>query len=1379
MLFFCFWSVAPGLDGGSYAIINQGCGKATPFISWKEAVVMAYPPTVYVPSDRLETLYSGSGSLPDAARGAVLTVRIEGGNSWASLLVQEGGLQGGNEGVQAQLDRLYGQVIDLIQRYGGSIISFSGESAIGWFPGDRGGLATSCALTLQRVFAAQEWRTPAGKPGALAISLAVTAGNVLRFCVGDPQIQFLEAIAGEVVEWGRLLAAEVGENEVAIGAEVLGGLGNRAEIKSWRQAGGQGKNYLVIQGITEMEPERPWPTFLEVRPDLLSPWAPAAGIAGVEVREVISCFMAFSGLDWDAEQRAGNKLDLFIRWMQVLLRHYGGEILRLTLGRQGGCLELSFSGTLHRAVSALLEVGNLPPAFNFIKDVRGGIGMGPVVAGCYGGQERRTYGISGRSVGLAQQLMDYAQPGQILLPGRFATLVGEYNLESLGDRFFKDEVRPVAVFAASGVPKWRAGPLFWAEPPSPLIGRRVEWEQLQAALLKLQQGEGCNLVIEGEAGIGKSCLIENVLESARRLGIPPLRVAGNFRVRTVVYFAWRALFQSLLGIEGLASREEQIHQLQVYAGGDRELLKRLPLLNVILPFELPENEFTGWMRGKLRAENTRDLLIHLLQRGWSGMRGRVLVLEDAHWLDSASWTLALAVIQQIQPLLVLVGVRPATEPLHPEYATLRAGAQLVTLGNLTESETVALICQCLEVRALAPELIHLILEKAGGHPFFSVELAYELRESRLLRVDESGVGRLVVEIESGSPETISDSLRSAISQHIERIPAAQLMTARAASVIGQVFAFRALRGIIPEEMEGRESSAGASDLKYIFKHNITQEVTYNLMLYTQRQELHQRVALWYESQGGDDPSVVYPLLAYHWMHAGDEVRAIEYLEKAGGQALRNYANEEAIEFFDQALDLVRRGTVRVSAERQGTWELQLGEACVNRSLYREGQLHLVRGIGLLGQPMPSGKARTILAVLGALGRQFLHRLWPDRFVGRSGVGRERLLALARAYEKLTEVCYANRESASALYSSFQLVNLAEGAGASSELARGYAMVASMLGFVPFHKAAQAYFGYATEVAQTAGDDLTRGWVAFAGSMYYSGLGNWGAALKLSREALAIFTRSGARHYWNWAMTVEVEVNYHQGEFGAGLQKASELYRETCQQRDISYQVFALTLEVWGHSCLGELESAENCADMVQALGEANPNLMTTTLVRRVLRERIRLALQTQDYPGLEEAVREMFPVVKTQALTDFTFLSTLNNLTEGCLVLWERNPQRAEWKELVGWSLQRLGVYTRVFPVGKPWGWFYRGGRHRIAGQTEQAKKCWRKAIQAADRLGMPYVKGRICYEWGRHLKFSDAERTMILTRAVEIFTYLGARFDLELTMREIDRGKQKNESHI
>src|SRR6185436_9407656 len=205
--------------------------------------------------------------------------------------------------------------------------------------------------------------------------------------------------------------------------------------------------------------------------------------------------------------------------------------------------------------------------------------------------------------------------------------------------------------------------------------------------------------------------------------------------------------------------------------------------------------------------------------------------------------------------------------------------------------------------------------------------AYALRDSGFLIIEnqECRVNSRFLNFEDLA---LPDTLQAAITNRIDSLAPSQQLTRKVASVIGRIFAFRLLEAIHP--IEADKSSlpdymttltrlsltlveSEAPDLAYIFKHAVTQEVAYNLMLFSQRRQLHQAVAEWIEQTYEKNIEAYYALLAHHWSQAAETseaqrndqalLKAVEYLDKAGEQAVQNYANQEVIQFFTQALEL--------------------------------------------------------------------------------------------------------------------------------------------------------------------------------------------------------------------------------------------------------------------------------------------------------------------------------------------------------------------------------------------------------------------------------------------------------------------------------------------
>ena len=487
----------------------------------------------------------------------------------------------------------------------------------------------------------------------------------------------------------------------------------------------------------------------------------------------------------------------------------------------------------------------------------------------------------------------------------------------------KGKAAPVVVYR----PRGEAQPRARQKPPhTAIIGRQAKRRLLAEQLQRLRQdGTGSLVIIEGEAGIGKSKLVEDLIEGARVSGVSSVMGVGDAIEKSTPYYAWRPVFSQVFNLSALPDDHEiQKRHILNHLQSEPELSDLAPLLNAALPLELPDNEITEFIAEKERADKTRDLLVRLLQ-AYTDQTLTLLILEDAHWLDSASWAFAHSVSQNVPQVLFVIVTRPLTEPLPTEYRQLlNTPHTKLVLDTLSAPETLSLVCQRLGVDTLPESVTALIRSKAEGHPFFSEELAYALRDAGTIVIVD-GECRVTPDTDDLDALNLPDTVQGVITSRIDRLTPRQQLLLKVASVIGRIFPFPLLRDVYPivtdrKLLNQMLDALGQLDitlletpppnLSYIFKHIITQDVAYNLMLYAQRQMLHRAIAEWYEVTHQVELTGYFPILAHHWTLAAGENRedkkavakAKDYLEKSGELALRNGAFPEAIAFLQQALD---------------------------------------------------------------------------------------------------------------------------------------------------------------------------------------------------------------------------------------------------------------------------------------------------------------------------------------------------------------------------------------------------------------------------------------------------------------------------------------------
>ena len=342
-------------------------------------------PNAYIPIDRRHALAKGE-ILPSQTSGATVFADISGFTPLTTALMKELGPRRGPEELTRQLNLVYNALIAEVHQYGGSVIGFSGDAITCWFDGDDGRRAVTCGLALQE--AMQQFtaiKTPSGNTVSLALKVAVSAGAVRRFLVGDPVIQYKDVMAGSTLE--RMADGEgyADKGEVIAGPQVIAQLGDLLEIADQRD------EFAHVTGIKTTVELTPWPdeptlTEIELRSWVLGPvyerLARGQDRFVAEIRPCTALFMKFDGIDYDNDEAAGEKLDAYIRWIQSLIVKYEGTLIQLTLGDKGSYLYTAFGAPIAheddptRAVAMGYDLINPPPELDYMKLPQVGISRG-------------------------------------------------------------------------------------------------------------------------------------------------------------------------------------------------------------------------------------------------------------------------------------------------------------------------------------------------------------------------------------------------------------------------------------------------------------------------------------------------------------------------------------------------------------------------------------------------------------------------------------------------------------------------------------------------------------------------------------------------------------------------------------------------------------------------------------------------------------------------------------------------------------------------------------------------------------------------------------------------------------------------------------------
>jgi class 3 adenylate cyclase len=903
--------------------------------------------------------------LPSAedTRCAVLFADISGFTSLTERLAEKGAV--GAEELTAALNRYFGQLIDIIDDFGGDVLKFAGDALLATFEDrnegrvlegghltDASARAAAASLVIQK----QMLDFPEVEGTKLSLKIGLAAGDLRMLHLGGV--------------FGRCELLMVGEPLRELGdANDLAGPGDIIAAASlWKHIDGLAGGSTMSGGNVRVETlSRDTGDFVctDSSGQSLLTAAPfrADSIAAIRgyIPAAIYSRLAAGQTDWLGELRKvtvvfanlpgfniHTRLDDAQKVMTVLqqtIYHFEGSLNKLSVDDKGVSLLAGFGlppvaheDDAARAIGAALALKERINELGWECSI--GVATGRIFCGAYGNEERREYTMIGDTVNTSARLMQAAKRGILSDQTTHAAAMSQFDFATLDPLSMKGKKAPVACFRPI---QRRAATRKTSARQVTVFGRKAERELFRELLLNLlDRQQSSVMLLEGDAGIGKSHLAYACAQQAEVQGCRILHGHGDAIEQSTPWFAWRSVFEQILEVDTLPQASDELEAAVCSRVElDDELKKLLPLMSSVLPLGWSENEWTSQMKGAIRSNNTNRLLAHFIDHA-AAQQPLVLLLEDLHYVDSASLGLLRLVAGKVDRLLCLVTTRPLPRPLPKELQTLLAesSSHRTLLGPLSADDSVRMVERILGAERLPRPVEKLVRLRTQGQPLYVEELAYALRDTKTVCVVD-GAAKLVGNLEEFESREVSGSLEGVIINRVDRLPPPEQLTLKVASVVGYEFASTVLHDIFPiekerEHLETHLSSLDRSklirsvdnddDSEHSFRNRTVRDVAYNLVLVKHRTELHAEIAAWIEDKHTADLDSQYPRLAEHWQQAGNLTRAIECLEAAGQNALINNANREAVTFYRRTLELAERASGSFDSIRQGRWHRKYGEA---------------------------------------------------------------------------------------------------------------------------------------------------------------------------------------------------------------------------------------------------------------------------------------------------------------------------------------------------------------------------------------------------------------------------------------------------------------------
>ena len=642
------------------------------------------------------------GSRSQQVCASVMLADVSGFTGLVDRLASERGDRGA-EHLQDALNRCFEPLTDLIDGAGGEVLSFPGDAILAFWSDERktDEVATlvqrsaRCALALQEAMS----RLPAIEGIRINLRVAIGAGPCHASLVGGVNGRWSALVRGDAL---AQLAAAL---ETARSGEVVLSPEAHALVRTSAEGALRG-SHLVVSRVDHPGPPSPRPSDdtpgdtdsavdALVPPEVKARLSLGEGAWLAEFRHATVLFARLHGVDHgDIEP-----LEQAVRCVQAAIGAFGGG-MQTVVSDDKGLAVIGAFGIAHgahdddaaRATRAAMRLHAELATLGVEAHV--GIATGRVFTGTLGGASRAELTIGGAPVVLAARLAATGRAvvcdSAIRVAGRRAVRFEALPAVTLKGKTAREEIwRPVSVrpdIGSSG---------------QGLIGRVEEREALARCLLSLERdGKGGVVIVEGEPGIGKTALVRQFIASTQAGAVRVLTGLGDSVSRHEAYLPWRSVTAALLGPDAAADLMALKRRILVLIGDAHE--PWLPALNPLLPVSLPESDATSNLAAEARARTVRDLYGRLLH-ACSAATPMVVVLEDLHWMDSASLDLAEHIVATV-PRLLLVCTTRADSPNDQARLGARAGSITLRLRPFAESDLQELLCRRLEADAIPADL---------------------------------------------------------------------------------------------------------------------------------------------------------------------------------------------------------------------------------------------------------------------------------------------------------------------------------------------------------------------------------------------------------------------------------------------------------------------------------------------------------------------------------------------------------------------------------------------------------------------------------------------------------------------------------------------------
>jgi class 3 adenylate cyclase/tetratricopeptide (TPR) repeat protein len=915
--------------------------------------------------------------------------------------------------------------------------------------------------------------------------------------------------------------------------------------------------------------------------------------------------------------------------------------------------------------------------------VRLGIHTGLVVVGEVGGGTRQEQLALGEAPNLAARLQGLTVPNTLVISAATLPLLGGFfACQALGTHLLKGFTQPIEVYqvlyestARSRLEvAGRAG-------LTPLVSREPEVALLRERWAQVKEGLGQVVLLSGEAGIGKSRLVQVLTEHVAaepQAWLTPCQCSPYYQY-TALYPMIELLERVVLRFEREESPAQKLRKLEGFlVQYGLPLAEAVPLFAALLSLPLTTDYAPLALSPEQQKQKTLHALLTILLR-IAAQQPVLFVMEDLHWVDPSTLELLSLLVDQgpTARILALLTFRPDFRPSW----TGRSHLSQVTLPRLPRRQAAEMTGRVAHGKALPVEVVDQVVAKTDGVPLFVEELTKMVLESGLLQEHEERYELTGPLPPLAIPATLHDSLMA----RLDRLATVKAM-AQLGATLGREFSYELLQAVSPWDedilQQGLHQLVAAEFLyqqglppqaTYRFKHALIQDAAYQSLLRSTRQRHHQRIAQVLEEQFSDTVATQPEVLAHHYTEAGLNAQAIPYWQRAGERAVQRSAYVEAIAHLTRGLEvLTALPQAPELTQRELDLRLTLGPA-----------LMALKGFGALEveqtytqayeicQQLQMDTSPQMLRVLYGLRRVYIHR-------GELQKAQE----ISEQYLRLAQQLHDVHMQIDAYYSlGLSLIERGDVIAGQAACEHGIALDTR-----PIHGIAASgrtamdpgvmcrifvgwplwVRGYPEQALRKADEALTLAqalanpFVRSQALVFVAWLHQYRREIPVMREqveaAMALASEHDYIQQWAWGMVLR---GWADTDRTAGITQMRQGLDTLLAIGTVGFRPYLLALFAEGHAALGRLAEGLNILDEALGLVEKNGQRLHEAELYR-LRGELLLKQSVSDEQQAEACFHQALDIARRQQAQSWE-LRVATSLSR----LWQQQGKRTEAHELL------------------------------------------------------------------------------------------------------------------